>query len=67
VVLVVRSGKTRHDHAQRATRNLTDVGARMLGAVLNDCDLTNRGYGAYRYGYGYSSHETKPAQTRRRV
>jgi polysaccharide biosynthesis transport protein len=53
VVMVVRSGKTAMDQAQRARRNLTDVGARILGAILNDCDLTRGSYGGYRYGYGY--------------
>jgi capsular exopolysaccharide synthesis family protein len=53
VLMVIRSGKTSQDQARRAWRNLSDVGARILGAVLNDCDLRRRGYGAYRYGYGY--------------
>jgi polysaccharide biosynthesis transport protein len=53
VVLVVRSGRTQQDHAQRARRNLADVGARIIGVVLNDTELSRGGYGGYRYGYGY--------------
>jgi capsular exopolysaccharide synthesis family protein len=61
VVLVVRSGRTAHHHARRARRNLGDVGARILGVVLNDCDLRTRGYGGYGYGYGY--YRTKRASS----
>jgi capsular exopolysaccharide synthesis family protein len=50
VVLVVRSGRTGKAQARRARQTLTDVGARLLGVVLNDC--VPRAYG-YRYGYGY--------------
>ena len=50
VVVVVRSRKTRFDQARRATRMLVDVGAHMLGAVLNDFEQKGRGYGEYRYG-----------------
>jgi capsular exopolysaccharide synthesis family protein len=50
VVLVVRAGRSTYDQAQKAARNLSDVGARMIGVVLNDCDLVRRGYAAYGYG-----------------
>ncbi len=60
VVMVVRSGRTGQDQAERARRNLADVGARILGVVLNDCDLSSRGYGGYRYGYGYYGTAPKP-------
>lgn len=53
VVMVVRAARTTQDQAARARRNLADVGARILGAVLNDADLSRRGYGRYGYGYGY--------------
>lgn len=53
VVLVVRAGKTGREQALRAARNLSDVGARILGVVLNDCEISRSRYGAYRYGYGY--------------
>jgi capsular exopolysaccharide synthesis family protein len=66
VVMVVRSGRTAEDQARRARRNLTDVGARILGVVLNDCDVSRRGYGAYRYGYGYYSSQSKRGSSRTR-
>ena len=53
VVMVVRAGRTAHNEARRARRNLVDAGARILGAVLNDCDIKRRGYGSYGYAYGY--------------
>jgi capsular exopolysaccharide synthesis family protein len=53
VVLVVRSGRTGQAQARRARQTLVDLGARVLGVVLNDCDLARRGYG---YGYGYGSY-----------
>jgi capsular exopolysaccharide synthesis family protein len=48
VVMVVRSGHTTYDQAQRAVRNLVDVGARLLGVVLNDSDVLRR-YAGYSY------------------
>jgi len=56
VILVVRSAKTPHEQAKRAARRLKDMGARILGVVLNDVDAVSGGYG-YGYGYGYSAKE----------
>src|SRR5205823_123887 len=39
VVLVVSAGQTRRDAAQRAKQRLEKVGARLLGAVLNNAKL----------------------------
>lgn len=50
VVLVVRAGQTDRQEARQAVRQLTDVGADLLGAVLNDPDSTAAQYG-YRYRY----------------
>jgi capsular exopolysaccharide synthesis family protein len=50
VVFVVRSRRTRFDQALRASRTLSDLGARVLGVVLNDCEGKRRGYGEYEYG-----------------
>ena len=52
VVLVVRAGKTALDQARRARHSLSESGARVLGVVLNDVDVTRYLYG-YGYGYGY--------------
>ncbi len=60
VVLVVKSGSTSSDMARRAVRQLKDVNARILGAVINDLDLTHRDYGYYyyrQYGSYYSEKE----------
>jgi capsular exopolysaccharide synthesis family protein len=51
VVLVLRARRTRFDFAQRASRHLQDVGARMIGVVLNDSTLRHADYGEY-YHYG---------------
>ncbi|MCA9582499.1 MAG: polysaccharide biosynthesis tyrosine autokinase, partial [Myxococcales bacterium] len=59
-VVVVRANRTRRDSARGTLRRLTDVGANIFGAVVNDAlPNDNRyGYGGYyyygghRYGYG---------------
>jgi capsular exopolysaccharide synthesis family protein len=51
VILVVRAGKTGRDQAMKARRNLSHVGAHIIGAVLNDFEQRGPGYG-YRYGAG---------------
>jgi capsular exopolysaccharide synthesis family protein len=53
-VLVVRGGYTPQELAQQAQFHVRDVGARLIGVVLNDVDLRHNGYyqSHYRYGYG---------------
>jgi len=59
VLIVVKAGQTTREGLRRSVRMLADVNARVLGTVLNDLDVTSRGYGQYyyyyyrRYGYGY--------------
>ena len=53
VILVVRAGKTERAAAVQARRQLSTVGARTLGAVLNDPDAKTPGYGGY---YAYSGY-----------
>lgn len=56
VVLVVRAGRTERGVAQQAVRQLTSVGARVLGAALNDPDRAAVAYGGssyYYYAYNY--------------
>ncbi len=50
VLVVLKPDKTMRDSLAAAVRQLGDVGANVLGAVLNDVDLSRRGYG---YGYYY--------------
>ncbi len=55
-VLVLKVGQTSRDVAKRAVRALSDVNARVFGAVLNDLDLSNQKYGQYYYYYQYGSY-----------
>jgi capsular exopolysaccharide synthesis family protein len=56
-ILVVKGGFTPRELAQRAQLHIRDVGAHLIGVVLNDVDIRHNGYynGYYRYGgYGES-------------
>jgi capsular exopolysaccharide synthesis family protein len=55
VVVVVRAGQTDRHSAQYAVQQLRAIGARVVGAVLNDPDEMVPSYGRYVYYYeGYS-------------
>ncbi|NUQ93888.1 MAG: polysaccharide biosynthesis tyrosine autokinase [Gemmatimonadaceae bacterium] len=58
-ILVVRMGTTSREAVRRAAAHLRAVHSRVLGAVLNDIDVTTGGYyGGYGYYYyAYQSHE----------
>jgi capsular exopolysaccharide synthesis family protein len=56
VVLVLRAGATEAAAAQQSVQQLQAVGARIVGAVLNDPDTQVPRYGAY-YKYDYSTAE----------
>ena len=58
-LLVLKAARTPRDMARKAVRALSDVNAKLLGAILNDVDLENPKYGEvyyayYRYGYYYA-------------
>lgn len=56
VVLVVKSGNTPRRVVRDATQRLRVAGARFLGTILNDVDLTGGDYYYYnRYYYSYHS------------
>ena len=57
VLLVVRAGVTEADAGQQAIQQLAAVGARVVGAVLNDPDSKLEQYGGY-YRYEYAATET---------
>lgn len=57
-ILVVKAGKTGRDAARRAVRQLRDLKANLLGAVLNDVDLDRNGYYGQRNYYYYRSNYT---------
>lgn len=50
-MLVVRAGQTTRDMLANAKRLLSDVNVHVLGALLNNIDVTRRGYGQYYYRY----------------
>ncbi|HEU4643194.1 MAG TPA: polysaccharide biosynthesis tyrosine autokinase [Gemmatimonadaceae bacterium] len=56
VLLVLRAGHTEKDSAQDALQRLQNVGARVVGAVLNDPDHKVPQYGGYYY-YDYYGDE----------
>jgi tyrosine-protein kinase Etk/Wzc len=53
VVMVVRAGVTEIEAGQQAIQQLASVGARVVGAVLNDPDAKVQKYGGY-YKYEYA-------------
>ena len=53
VILVVRAGRTETEAGQQAIAQLNAVGARIVGAVLNDPDSKLASYGGY-YSYSYA-------------
>ncbi len=58
VVLVVHAGRNKRNAVQRACRELSAVGARIFGIVLNNVNMKREGYADYQYYYyGYSSKE----------
>jgi capsular exopolysaccharide synthesis family protein len=57
VLLVVRAGTTHRNAAQRAYQQLSNVGARVLGTVLNDPGGEVAKEGDYYYPYDYAAEE----------
>jgi capsular exopolysaccharide synthesis family protein len=64
VILVVRAGKTSHEHVSRAVHALGAVDAHVLGTVLTMVKTRGPDASAYRYGYGYrdSSRRRQPTE-----
>ncbi len=62
VILVVQAGRSTRDVVRRARHELSSVGAKIFGVVLNNLDIKREGYGSYlstygNYGYGESREE----------
>jgi Mrp family chromosome partitioning ATPase len=55
--MVVRAGSTQRESAQDAIARLSAVGARVVGAVLNDPDRKVPQYGGYYYYDYYGAEE----------
>lgn len=56
-LLVVRAGETRRPMLEKAATLLRTVNVNILGALLNDLDMSRGGYGQYRYYYATDSAE----------
>lgn len=63
VVMIVDTGRTRSEVAQRAKQTLENSGAKVLGVVLNRLTARRSGSGYYYYDY-YSSDGDEPKQKR---
>lgn len=63
-ILVVNSGKTNYDAVIRAKSLMENVGARMLGAILNNVEVGGM-YGSYYYYY-YQNYYSKPGKKSKR-
>jgi capsular exopolysaccharide synthesis family protein len=55
-VLILKSLSTTRDAAKHAIHVLRDIDANVLGAVLNNLDLSNRKYGQHYYYYYYKKY-----------
>jgi capsular exopolysaccharide synthesis family protein len=66
-VMVLKTGQTIREAARLAVRQLQDVNANLVGALLNNLDISNQKYGQYyyyyRYGYADGDAPTPPRQT----
>ena len=61
VVMVIHAGKTPRDVIRKARDNLRDVGAKILGTVINRVDIEGSRYYYYYYHqdyYGYGHYGT---------
>jgi Mrp family chromosome partitioning ATPase len=54
-IVVLRAGRTERAAARQAVEQLSDVGAAVIGAVLNDPDAEAAKYPDYSSAYSYSS------------
>ena len=61
VILVVQAGRSTRDIVRRARHELSSVGAKIFGVVLNNLDVKREGYGNYptytHYGYNSDNRE----------
>jgi capsular exopolysaccharide synthesis family protein len=62
VILVVHGGKSTRDIVRRARQELTNVGAKIFGVVLNNVDLKREGYDYYYYNRYYSGYTQDGAE-----
>ena len=65
VILVVHGGKSTRGIAQRARQDLSSVGAKIFGVVLNNVDMRREGYKDYYYYDRYYSDYGQEGDKRR--
>lgn len=63
VILVVRAGRTARQSVRMAAERFSQAGIRPVGIVLNDVDVSGRGYAHYRYYGRYGRHEESAPDT----
>ncbi len=56
VIMVVHAGKSTRDVVRRASQELTGVGAKVFGVVLNNVNLQREGYDEYYYQRYYTGY-----------
>ena len=63
VILVVRAGRTPRQSLRLAAERFSQAGIRPVGVVLNDVDVSGRGYAHYRYYGRYGRHGEDSPET----
>jgi len=66
VILVVQAGRSTRDIVRRARQELSSVGAKIFGVVLNNLDIKREGYDSYLSTYGNYGYSEKREAGRRR-
>jgi len=64
VILVVHGGKSTRAVAQRARQELTTVGAKVFGVVLNNVDVRREGYDEYYFKRYYSEYGQEASEAK---
>ena len=59
VILVVHGGKTSRQVVRRSRQTLHDIGAKIIGVVLNRAEVTSHDY--YNYRYKYEAYQAEPS------
>ncbi len=59
VILVVHGGKTSRQVVKRSRQTLNEIGAKIIGVVLNRAEVQSHGY--YNYGYKYEHYDLEPS------
>jgi capsular exopolysaccharide synthesis family protein len=66
VILVVQAGRSTRDIVRRARTELSSVGAKIFGVVLNNLDIKREGYDSYLSTYGNHDYGERREEAGRR-